>query len=100
MSLSDSKMNSRLAPFPGGSSRRRTSLDDIQEVLETFRLDRLSRYKTSCFIEYILGVCVTNHVDVCSEPLLERSSDEEAISSEPLHERGGNLFVDRRDGVE
>ena len=93
-------MNSRLTPFPRGISRRRTSLDDIQEVLETFRLDGLSRDKTSCFIEDILGVCVTNHVDVCSEPLLERGSDEEAISGEPLHERGGNLFVDRRDGVE
>lgn len=91
---------SRLTSLPRSGGRRGTSLDDVQKVLETIRLDGLSSHHASSFVENVLWVCVTNHVDVCSEPLLERSSNEEAIGGKPLHERGRNFLADRRNGVE
>ncbi|KAG9954798.1 hypothetical protein KCU85_g374, partial [Aureobasidium melanogenum] len=60
-------------------SRRRTGLDDVQKILEAIRLNRLSSHYAGSFVDDILGICVANHIDVCGKPLLERSSNEEAI---------------------
>lgn len=63
-------------------------------------MDGLRSPDPSCIVENILRVGITDHVNVCSKPLLERSSDEEAVGGKPLHEGSRDFFGDLWDGVE